>query len=183
MSAAEGVPARARSPTASAESDSEESSDSEVELADPKESLRWLGYAHRVCADAPPRRAPFRRRRAVARPRRAVPTDREKHATRVRARRRVPTPNLRSRPLPKLHSTKRRLVALASGRRPVSDGGFTGVRASSAAARAHPRPARRPTSEKENPRRDKRKNKRLRPFVNAPLSALTFSLSASNRND
>ena len=145
MSAAEGVPARARSPTASAESDSEESSDSEVELADPKESLRWLGYAHRVCADAPPksRALPAAPRRRETR--RAVPTDREKHATRVRARRRVPTPNLRSRPLPKLHSTKRRLVALASGRRPVSDGGFTGVRASSA-RRARP-PAPRPSSD------------------------------------
>ena len=58
---------------------------------------------------------------------------------------RVPTRNLRSRPLPKLHSTKRRLVALASGRRPVSDGGFTGVRASSA-RRARP-PAPRPSSD------------------------------------
>ena len=75
MSAAEVVAARARSPTASAESDSEDSSDSEVELADPKESLRWLGYAHRVCADAITRRAPFRRCCVVTRPRRAVPTD------------------------------------------------------------------------------------------------------------
>jgi hypothetical protein len=182
MSAAEGVPARARSPTASAESDSEESSDSEVELADPKESLRWLGYAHRVCADAPPvarpsgGAAPSRDRVA-----RCPPTEKTRDPRSRASSRSNPEPPLT--PAPELHATKRRLVALASGRRPVSDGGFTGVRASSAAARAHPRPARRPTSEKENPRRDKRKNKRLRSFVNAPLSALTFSLSASNRND
>lgn len=37
-------PAPGKSPTASVEFDSSDSSDSEVELADPKESLRWLGY-------------------------------------------------------------------------------------------------------------------------------------------
>ena len=145
MSAAEGVPAPARSPTASAESDSEDSSDSEVELTDPKESLRWLGYACRVCADAVPRRAPFRRRRVVARPRRAVPTACEKHATRVRARRSCsnPEPPLTPASRAPLHRAHR-LVALASGRRPVSDGGFTGVRLPRTRARRARPPAPRP---------------------------------------
>ena len=159
MSAAEGVPAPARSPTASAESDSEDSSDSEVELADPKESLRWLGYACRVCADAVSRRAPFRRRRVVARPRRAVPTACEKHATRVHARRSCsnPEPPLTPASRAPLHRAHR-LVALASGRRPVSDGGFTGVRLPRTRARRArppaPRPVRRLPRTKENPRRD-----------------------------
>ena len=159
MSAAEGVPAPARSPTASAESASEDSSDSEVELADPKESLRWLGYACRVCADAVSRRAPFRRRRVVARPRRAVPTACEKHATRVHARRSCsnPEPPLTPASRAPLHRAHR-LVALASGRRPVSDGGFTGVRLPRTRARRArppaPRPVRRLPRTKENPRRD-----------------------------
>lgn len=85
-------------------------------------------------------RTPRLRRRATpsralpAAPRRRETASRGAHRPRKTrdpgsARRRVPTPNLRSRPLPALHSTARRLVALASGRRPVSDGGFTGVRA------------------------------------------------------
>jgi hypothetical protein len=74
------------------------------------------------------------------RPARAVPT--ETPATAKRARD-SPTPNPPLTAL-SLHSTptRTRLVALASGRRPVSDGGFTGVRRvsrlASAERAAHP---------------------------------------------
>jgi len=165
MSAAEGVPARARSPTASAESDSEESSDSEVELADPKESLRWLGYAHRVCADAPP----------VARPSGGAAPSRDRVA-------RCPPTEKNTRPaFARVVAFQPRTSAHArspnstppnagsSRSRPVADRSATadsrGCVPPAPAARAHPRPARRPTSENENPRRKKTKKKQASPSV------------------
>ena len=156
MSAAEVVAARARSPTASAESDSEDSSDSEVELADPKESLRWLGYAHRVCADAAPRRAPFRRRRVVARPRRAVPTDGEKHATAKRASVVFQPQTSAHAPLPAPRSTARAGSSLSL---PVADRSAT---ADSRGCVPLERPPRARVRAPSRPRRAKKENPRFR---------------------
>ena len=183
MSTAEGVPARARSPTASAESDSEESSDSEVELADPKESLRWLGYAHRVCADAPPvarpsgGAAPSRDRVA-----RCPPTEKTRDPRSRASSRSNPEPPLTPAPQTPLHQTQARRARVRSptGQRRRIHGGACLTRPTRAPTRAPP--VVRLLKKKTLVATKKKTSVSVRSLTRT-LSALTFSLSASNRND
>ena len=154
--------------------------DSEVEVADPKESLRWLGYACRVCADAAPRRAPApaapRRRRASRGAHRAAKSTR----SRVHARRSCSNPRTSADARPRAPPHRaRRLVA---PRRAV-DRSATADSPGCVAARAPPRARRTrapfffPSSENErrNPRRDARRAptpSRKIPRTLAPIDAL-----------
>ena len=127
------------SPPASTASLDSDLSDSEVELADPKEALQWLRCVSR---DADARIREDVAARARRRPRAAaVPTKFFSKARRAsRARGWVSQPTAAPADAPSHPSPPPRLVALAPGRRPVSSGGYTGVRP----ARAPPDPPRPP---------------------------------------